>query len=89
MSEAGIGALAWEWTGVDMVGFNGLAPTNRRVLVRGVTFVEDDDKERTYHRYIDWIGVVGQLGLGFIGRASLPDDTGNPPWIEPQDLFTE
>ena len=72
VSNDRLGVVAWEWDGQDTLGFNGLFPTDKPVTVRGVTVVEQRGAEGPlFHRYIDWIGVVGQLGLAFVGRPSI------------------
>jgi hypothetical protein len=69
-----LSALGWTWGGRDTVGFNGLAPTGREIVVHGVTIVEvREGDDPLYHRFIDWTHVAGQLGLGFIGRTSTPE----------------
>jgi hypothetical protein len=74
VSNGRLGALAWTWSGQDTVGFNGMGPTGQDIVVRGVTVVEvRGEDDLLYHRYIDWTGVAGQLGLGFIGRTSVPE----------------
>jgi hypothetical protein len=74
VSNGRLSALAWEWSGRDETGFNGLGATNQDITVRGVTIVEfRDDAETLYHRYIDWNDVAAQLGLATVGRTSVPD----------------
>jgi hypothetical protein len=68
-----VSALAWTWSGRDTEGFNGLGPTGEKIVVRGVTVVEERAGELLFHRYIDWTDVAGQLGLGFVGRTSVPE----------------
>jgi hypothetical protein len=70
--DGGIAVEQWEFVGIDNgKGFNNLWPTAKRVLVRGVTFVELDEEPRQFHRHVDWNGVSSQLG-GSLGRAATP-----------------
>ena len=72
--------IVWTWSGVDTEGFQQLQPTNAEVVVRGVTLVEHPERgdEATFHRYVDWSEVAGQLGLGFTGRPTVDELPGRP-----------
>jgi hypothetical protein len=60
-----IAPLPWIYYCVHDGDFEGLAPTQRKLQIHGVTFVDNRNKERgtQYHRLVDWMGVVTQLGL--------------------------
>lgn len=57
-----VAAVAWQWKGIHR-GLFGIAPTNEVVIVRGATLVAGTDEEPALHRYIDWLDVLGQIGM--------------------------
>jgi hypothetical protein len=69
-----VGVLGWTWHGRDTLGFHGYRPTGAVVEIHGVTVVEHDaDRDETlFHRFVDWLDVIGQLGLGVSGRPTRP-----------------
>lgn len=75
------GTVAWEYTGRHVRPIAGIATTGRRVTVRGVTIVDLVDRdEPLFHRYVDWNGVMAQLGLAVSARPVVPvePDLGQP-----------
>jgi hypothetical protein len=75
-----VGVVGWTWRGVDTIGFQGYKPTGAVVEVRGVTVVEFDaeDGATLFHRYVDWLDVIGQLGLSVSGRPTRPGPDADP-----------
>ena len=70
----------WHFEGVHDVdkAFNGLPPTGRPVVVRGVTHFSAEDAKLVVRRYVDWAGLYGQLGLSLNWRVPMRDP-GAPP----------
>ena len=64
-------AVAWTWTGTH-TGRSALLPyqrTGRQVTVEGVTLVtEGEDGEPQFHRHVDWVGALGQIGITLTDR---------------------
>ena len=59
--------VPWVWDGVN-AGVLGLAPTNRRVQVRGVTIVTEGRDGLLCQRYVDWLPVLTQAGITIFTR---------------------
>jgi hypothetical protein len=60
--------VEWSWVGRhDDDGadgaFNGIAPSQREVIVRGMSLMGVEEDEFRVRRYVDWAGVYAQLGL--------------------------
>jgi hypothetical protein len=70
-------AVVWEYAGVHTHAFHGIEATQRSVVVRGATIVDQSGETALFHRYIDWSEVMGQLGLAITGRPAVdaPFDT--------------
>jgi hypothetical protein len=70
---SGVG-VEWSFEGVhDGDGaFNGLSPTGRPVVVRGVTLVGVEAGKVKLRRYVDWAGLFAQLGLTLNWRVPVP-----------------
>jgi hypothetical protein len=63
-------AVAWTVRGINskpLVGYE--EPTNRPVVIEGVSILEHDGTRWQHRRYVDWNGFIGQLG-GSRGRPS-------------------
>jgi hypothetical protein len=64
-------AVAWRWFGEHNGRTANLpyAPTGRSVTVDGLTVVtEDDDGEPRFHRYVDWLSTLAQIGVTLTDR---------------------
>lgn len=64
----------WSWVGVhddkrSAGAFNGTAPTNREVRVRGFTLMGVEDGRFKVRRYVDWAGLFAQLHLSLNWRT--------------------
>jgi hypothetical protein len=66
-------AVVWEYSVTHTGDFQGIRPTGREIVVRGVTIVDTSGDEPVYHRYIDWADVFAQLSLSTTGRPALDD----------------
>jgi len=55
-------AVPWIWHGRN-AGLFGLDATNREVVVRGLTVIEEDSGSFLCRRYVDWLPVLAQAGL--------------------------
>jgi hypothetical protein len=68
-------AVPWSVTATHVGPFVGLEPTNRVVVIEGVTIVtlraDDDQTPPEFQRYVDWSAVFGQLGVVMTGRPIL------------------
>ncbi len=64
-------AVPWRWTGKH-TGRSALLPyqsTGRPVTVEGTTLVtEGEDGEPLFHRHVDWVGALGQIGITLTDR---------------------
>jgi hypothetical protein len=49
--------------------FNGIRATDRPVVVRGFTILSIEEERLKVRRYVDWVGLYGQLGLTFNWRV--------------------
>lgn len=83
----GDGWFGTEWTygGIhDKDGaFNGLHATGNHVTVRGFTLMGVEGDHTVVHRYVDWLGLFGQLRLSVNWRLPhqpdpRPDDPDEP-----------
>jgi hypothetical protein len=66
-------AFPWLWSGRHEVSFQGVVATNKIVTIRGTTVVDDHDKATVVERYIDWLDVFNQLGIGLSLRTPIND----------------
>lgn len=62
-------AVQWVFEGVDCEGLNGMWPTGKVVVVRGLTLVDTRTVDLRFSRHIDWNSVNSQLG-GSRGRSA-------------------
>lgn len=77
-------AIPWTWSGRNEgARLLGLDPTGRRITVRGMTIVRMVDDQPILHRYIDWLDVLGQMGVAIYGRPII--DSG-PDGDEPRQV---
>lgn len=64
-------AVPWTWTGTH-TGRSALLPyqrTGRTVTVEGITLItEGEDGEPQFHRHVDWVGALGQIGITLTDR---------------------
>lgn len=64
ISEGDIVAARWYWTGTHTGPFMGLAPTGRRVSVRGMDFYRVANCQIVEHwEVVDQAGLMAQLGM--------------------------
>jgi hypothetical protein len=75
-TEGAVVAVPWIYSCRHIGNFKGLLPTDRPIEMHGVTFVNFTEGEDTpvFHRYIDWLGVVNQLGLEVSWRVPVDED---------------
>src|SRR5665213_1161116 len=67
-------AQMWEYRGVHSAAFQGISATGNPVVVRGVTVVDGrDSNDPKFHRYIDWLEVMGQIGLTSTARPAVAE----------------
>ena len=64
-------AVVWEYHATHTDFFQGVGPTGRPVTIRGVTVVDRSGPQPLFHRYVDWLEVMGQLGLTSTHRPAL------------------
>jgi len=64
--------VVWRYHGSDVEGFAGAAPTGHPVEVDGVTLVDLSADPPLFHRYVDWNGVMAQLGFTASWRPVVP-----------------
>ena len=56
--------VPWQYGGLHVGSFHGVAPTGRAVLIVGTTAVDvGRSEEPEFHRFVDWANVFAQLGL--------------------------
>jgi hypothetical protein len=69
-------AVQWEWQCSHTGLFQGLKPKGRSLVIRGITIVDDGEKEGepTFSRYIDWSSVMEQLGMFANFRPTVETD---------------
>ena len=69
-----VATLGWTWHGIDRA-FRGSEGNAVEVNVRGVTVVHRDGGNGVplFERYVDWLDVLGQLGIGVASRRVRPD----------------
>jgi hypothetical protein len=69
-----VAAVPWVYRCRHTGDFNGLFPTGRSLEVKGVTFVDRREGQLLLHRYVDWEGVIAQLGLSVSWRVPVTED---------------
>ena len=75
-SQGGVVAVPWIYKCQHIGNFKGLLPTDRKIEMHGVTFVNytQDEANPMFHRYVDWLGVVNQLGLEVSWRVPVDEE---------------
>jgi SnoaL-like polyketide cyclase len=63
IANAAVAAVPWVYRCRHVGEFQGLFPTGRELRIDGVTIVDRSGGEPLFYRYIDWAGVIAQLGL--------------------------
>ena len=76
MSNGTHTSVVWEYSAVHTGDFQGIRPTGQEIVVSGVTIVDTSGGEPAFHRYIDWVGVLAQLGVSTTGRPALENAFG-------------
>lgn len=61
--------VSWRWETVNIGNFFGLARTNREIRINGSTSVRLVDGEAQLIRFIDWLDVLGQMGVAVAART--------------------
>jgi hypothetical protein len=78
VSSNSVVAVPWRYHGVHVDTFLGVPATGREVDLQGATFVlmkSENDNDWTYARYIDYLGMLHQLGVSTDTRpAFTPTD---------------
>jgi hypothetical protein len=69
-----IAAVPWTYFAVHSGDFLCLFPTNREVTIQGMTFVDNRKDDPVLHRYVDWTGVIVQLGLEVSWRIPVTEE---------------
>ena len=66
-------AVLWRWAGKHVEEFQGVIATGKIVTIRGVTMVDHDDKlpQPVFERYVDWLDLFNQLGIGLSLRTPI------------------
>jgi hypothetical protein len=62
MADEGIATVRWAVDCVDSIR-EGRRTTNREITVHGLSLVGGPQRERVVTHYIDWAGVMSQLGM--------------------------
>ena len=72
-STKNVTAVQWTYRCTHVKEYYGVVATKRPLTIRGVTIVEHEGatEEAMYYRYIDWLDVFAQLGLGIHGRTPI------------------
>ena len=76
-SKAAAAAVEWEWHGRHdkNYAFNNTLATGNEITVRGCTVMAFNEKDvLKVRRYIDWAGLLTQIGLGVNWRIPAPAD---------------
>ena len=72
-SDAGTVAIPWGYRGRHERDVMGLLPTGRIIDIKGVTLVHETSDGPRFSRFVDWIGALGQMGVGLFSRPVLDD----------------
>ena len=67
-------AVPWSYNCVHTGDFQCLFPTGREIQIDGVTLADYREGDLMLHRYVDWGGVIVQLGLEVSGRIAVTED---------------
>jgi len=74
ITNEAVTAVPWVYRCRHTGDFNGLFPTGRLLEVKGVSFVDRRGGELLLHRYVDWEGVIAQLGLSVSWRVPVTEE---------------
>jgi len=74
LTNGNVTVVPWVYRCRHVGDFNGLFPTQRELQIDGVTIVDDRGGETLLRRYIDWGGVIAQLGLDVSWRLPVTED---------------
>ena len=66
-------AVPWTYDCRHTGDFQGLFPTNRKLTIEGVTLLDTSGNEPLLHRYVDWVGVIAQLGIDVSWRVPVTE----------------
>jgi hypothetical protein len=66
--------LAWRYPCTHTGPFMNIDATGVDLELRGTTFVDLRSSEWTYHRYIDFVGALHQIGVSYAVRPVVADD---------------
>ena len=66
--------VPWIYRCVHDGNFMGLFRTGKELEIHGVTYFDNRVGRQVLHRYIDWLGVVNQLGLDVSWRVPVDED---------------
>lgn len=69
-----VAAVPWVYSCRHTGDFNGLFRTGRSLEIKGVTFVDRRDGQVMLHRYVDWEGVIQELGLSVSWRVPVTEE---------------
>jgi hypothetical protein len=64
-------AVVWEYRGRHDAEFQGIPATGRQVVIRGTTIVDHEGPDPQFHRYVDWLDLMAQLGVTATMRPAL------------------
>jgi hypothetical protein len=68
-----LAAVPWVYRCAHDGNFQGLFPTGKELEIHGVTFVDNRGGQQQLYRYVDWLGVVNQLGLDVSWRVPVDE----------------
>lgn len=71
MTNESFTSVVWEYAGRHTAVFQGIQPTGREVMIRGVTVVDHTGPAPRFHRYVDWLDLMGQLGVSAAMRPAV------------------
>jgi hypothetical protein len=74
IANSQVTAVPWVYRCRQIGEFQGLFPTGRELRIDGVTIVDTSGGEALFYRYIDWAGVIAQLGLMVSPRVAVTED---------------
>jgi predicted ester cyclase len=73
ISNASVVAVPWSFSCRHTGDFHGLFRTGRDLQIEGMTLVDSRGGAPMLHRYVDWLGVIAQLGLEVSGRIPVTE----------------
>jgi hypothetical protein len=68
ITSGDLSTLVWAFRCQHVDWFQGIPPSGTVLTVRGATVVDTANDEPEFHRYIDWLSVLSQLGYGIYPR---------------------